>query len=145
MKRFGVRIFLVLLSLFLLSGCQKRHDDALTPLNLTKSITIDCQHRGYPLIRTYTDPDKIDTILIYLHRLSPGDQLTFPLAQPGGDRCAITLHLWNGTIRSYELRNKDALRNYNGNWYYVEPDKANIFYHLIQHIDSDEPRVSHAL
>ena len=142
MKRFWVKIFLILLSLFLLSGCRKQHDDTLTPLNLTKSITINCQHRGHPLVRTYTDPDKIDVILIYLHRLSHGNQLIFPLDHPGGDRCEITLHLWNGTVRSYELRNKDALQNYNGNWYYVEPEKANILYHLIEHIESDEPRVS---
>ena len=145
MKRFRMGIILLVLPMFLLCSCGSGQDDTLTSLNLTQSIVINCQYRHHPFLRTYTNPEKIDVILLYLHRITPGNQRPRPTEQALGDHCEITLHLWNGTTRSYELRNKDLLRTASGNWYDAEPEKANILYHLIQHIESDEPRVSHAL
>ncbi len=137
MRRFRTGIILIFSLCFLLCGCHKSRNKSSAPLNLTKTISIDCHYRQHHLLRTYTDAEKIDVILRYLHRLSPTSPVSNIPNQITSDRCQITLTLFNGSTRSYELQNKEYLRRNSGDWYSVDPKKANVIYHLINHIESD--------
>ncbi len=138
MRRFRFGWIMVLMVCILLCGCGNRRDSAIQSLNLTEKISIDCYYRDNHLLRTYTDSDKIDVILKYLHELSPNAQISQQPEQADGDRCNITIYLSNGTTRSYDLQGKEYLRKNQGAWYSVDPQKANIIYHLVNHIESDK-------
>lgn len=138
MKKLRIGLFLLLSLCMMLSGCRKAADSHRSPLNLTKSIQIDCHYRGMHLQRVYQDPDKIDVILRYLHRLSPLSQCPSQARQVAYDDCRITVQLLNDSAREYYLYGKDYLRKSNGDWYCVNSEKANVLYHLVNHIESDE-------
>lgn len=138
MKKLRIGLFLLLSLCMMLSGCRMAAESHKSALNLTKSIQIDCHYRGIHLQRIYQDPDKIDVILRYLHRLSPLGQCPQQARQDTYDDCRITVQLLNGSARDYYLYEKDYLCKSNGDWYCVDPEKANVLYHLVNHIESDE-------
>ena len=136
MKVFRTAFLMILLCPFL-CGCQnnKEHPGSL---NLTQEVHVDCQYRQNTIKRTYTNSDKIDVILKYLHALpSPGQPYRHPVPQ-SGDLCKITVLLWDGRQHHYELNNKNLLRINSGEWFDIEPEKANVIYHLVNHIESDK-------
>ena len=106
-------------------------------LNLTGKVSIDCNYRQKHLLRTYTDSDKIDIILKYLHQIKVRHPAAADAENWTGDHCRITVYLPNGSIRNYDLLGKEILFKNSGQCYAADPDDANIMYHLVNHIESD--------
>ena len=136
-KRICVALIGILVMCIFLCSCHRRQDNTQNALNLTQKVHVDCYYRQHHLQRIYTDFDKIDVILRYMHKLSSAGQPPAKPAQVTDDHCQITVFLSNGTQHTYQLQSKDFLRNAQGKCFAVDAHQANVLYHLVNHIQSD--------
>ena len=124
--------FLCVTSLcFILCSCHHSRWRTNSTLNLAQQIHVSCQYRQKTIIRTYSDPQKMEIILRFVHRLSPMGLYHQPIPQHSGDSCQITVHMVDGTTRNYHLQGKELLQKDGGRWHCVDPENANVIYHLL--------------
>lgn len=120
-----------------LTGCRPEKQTPTLSLNLVTSVEVNCRHHQRQWMRTYTQTDKIDIILHYLHKLrSTGTPSTDP-EQFRGDRCQITVQLSNGQQHIYRLQGDGYLSVDLRPWQTVNSQQASVLYHLVSHIPGD--------
>lgn len=129
-------LLIVLILCLLLTGCSPTKPEA-APLKLVSSVEVDFRHRQEHLHRIYTQSDKVDVILHYLHRLIPRGTPDSDPEQLLGERCRITVRLSGGQTRTYRLQGKQYLSVDLRPWKNISRERCSVLYHLVQHMESD--------
>lgn len=119
-----------------LTGCSPTKPEA-APLKLVNSVEIDFQLQQEHLQRLYTDAEKIDVVLHYLHRLSPHGVPDFDPEQLIGERCKITVRMSGGQTHTYRIQGKQYLSVDLKPWKSISRERCTILYHLLRRIPSD--------
>lgn len=120
----------------ILTGCSPTKPEA-EPLKLVNSVEIDFQLQQEHLKRLYTDAEKIDVILHYLHRLSPHGSANSDPEQLIGERCKITVRMSGGQAHTYRIQGKQYLSVDLKPWKNISRDRCAVLYHLVRRIESD--------
>lgn len=100
-------------------------------------VDITCDHDGTPIIRSYTDEDKMEAVLLYLRLLRTGKP---PAADPDlipADIYEITVTLSDGQQRLYAQKDHRYFRKGNDAWMSIPPEQASGLYALMRHYESD--------
>ena len=126
----------VLLLCTVLAGCSPTKPES-APLKLVSSVEIDFRSQQVNLHRIYTQADKIDVILHYLHRLMPRGTPDSDPEQLLEEWCKITVRLTDGGTRIYRLRGKEYLSVDLQPWKNISRERCSVLYHLIDHLPGD--------
>lgn len=137
MKKIGCAFVVTVLMCLLLSGCVQKEDETPAPLQLVSHIEILYDYRQSQLQRHYTNTDKIDVVLHYLHKLSPYGLASEDPEYLQGDSCKITVHLSDGSQHIYRLRGSRYLSVDFHQWQNVDYNKGSVLFHLFHHLPSD--------
>ena len=119
-----------------LTGCSPTEPEA-APLKLVNSVEVDFRHQQEQLHRVYTEADKIDVVLHYLHRLTPRGIPDSDPEQFLGERCKITVRLSGGEAHTYRLQGKAYLSVDLKPWKNISRERCSVLYHLIRHLPGD--------
>lgn len=120
----------------ILTGCSPTKPEA-SPLKLVNSVEIDFYHKQEHLQRLYTDAEKIDIVLHYLHRLSPRGNSDSDPEQLIGERCRITVRMSGGQAHTYRIQGKQYLSVDLKPWKNISRERCAVLYHLVRRIESD--------
>ena len=137
MKRNGNVIIYLLLVCFILSGCRYRNAPSPAALDLAASINIHCRHGQANLSRQYTDENKMDVILHYLHKISPQGLAKEDPELLQGDFCTLVIQLSDGTQRTYRIKGNSFFSVDYRPWQTIDAEPVRVLLHLIAHIPSD--------
>ena len=137
MKRIGCVFMVAVLMCVFLSGCGQKKYEASAPLKLVSHIEILYDYRQSQLRRLYTDTDKIDVVLHYLHKLTPYGLAADDPEYLQGDSCKITVHLSDGSQHIYRMRGSRYLSVEFHQWQNVDYNKGSVLFHLFRHLPSD--------
>lgn len=127
---------LAILICSLLVGCSPTKAEN-TRLKLVEAVEIEFYHQQEYLHRIYTQPDKIDVILHYLHRLTPRGIPDFDPEQLLGERCKVTVRLSHGESHIYRLQGKEYLSVDLKPWKNISRERCSVLYHLVRKIEGD--------
>ena len=132
------KIFLLLLSLFLLSGCSRVNiDHQDSGLRMVVQIDVSCSQDGESIHRSYTSENKMEAMLLYLRLLkSQGPAHTNP-EELLGPACKIVVQFSNGQKRIYRLRADRFLSTDSQPWQSVDQAHAQELYKLVMLMSSD--------
>ena len=131
------RIIILLIAAILLCGCSRIDQETPGRPRLVEKITATYRSTAVELVRSYTDQEKMEAVLIYLRRLAPygsATEETDPL-EPSDGR--ITLHYSDGTDRVYELYAGRYLRIDNGQWQNIKTERGQELPLLLGMMESD--------
>lgn len=129
-------ILTVLILCLILTSCSPTKPEA-APLKLVNSVEIDFHHKQEHLQRLYTDAEKIDVVLHYLHRLSPRGNSDSDPEQLIGERCRITVRMSGGQAHTYRIHGKQYLSVDLKPWKSISRERCTILYHLLRRIPGD--------
>ncbi len=132
-------IFVFWLLLSILSGCNY-HDTSENMGSSPRVVTqvdVVCQQEDTVLQRSYTHPEKMKTILMYLRLLEPLGKADTDPERIIGDAYEIRLHFSNGQQRIYRQRANRYVSKDSQPWYRVNPDHAGVLYSILQDMPSD--------
>ena len=136
MKKFAKLIFLFLSFAIIVTGCGTNH----TPSSRYRAVTqVDIVTRyEHTLIRRhYTDPQKMEAVLIYLRLIKPiGKPPQDPL-QLDEDVFLIAVHLSDGNIRYYRQAAHQYFSREDQSWMAIDPSLAARLYAVMRHFPSD--------
>ena len=127
-------MFFILCLIF--TGCSPTKPEA-APLKLVSSVEIDFHHNREHLQQIYTDAEKIDVVLHYLHRLSPHGVPDSDPEQLIGERCKITVRMSSGQAHTYRIHGKQYLSVDLKPWKNISRERCTILYHLLRRIPGD--------
>ncbi len=140
MKRLFAFCLMLCLCVCGISGCSRK-----APRQLCRVVTqvdIFCQKGELPIHRCYTDPDKMQSVLLYVRLLKPrGTPEVNPLSL-NKEVYQITLHLSDGSKHIYQQTGHRYFQNYQGMWKKILPQSAAGLYALMEHLPSDIPIAS---
>ena len=132
MKR---KFCLVLLTLWIicLGGCSK---ERILCRYVTR-VDIHCDHDGIPILRSYTNEDKMGAVLMYLRLLEVGNPVSADPNMIPADTYEIKLTLSNGQTRTFVQKDHRYFRKPASGWQSIPPEQAYRLYALMRHFDSD--------
>ena len=99
MKRLTACLYVAVLCVLMLSGCNSNEQGDRIPDRIVTGIDIYCQKPTCTVTRRYTHPDKIEAILTYLRLLHPIGPVTPTEEARQGDLYEIVVHLNDGGHR----------------------------------------------
>ena len=135
MGKFG-KMLLCFLCAILLCGCKKAEPK---PVTLVTRVQVQCRQAGDTVLRSYTDPEKMDAVLLYLAGARPYGVADRDPEQVIGRRISILLELSDGSTHTYrQWADRYFSKNY-ARWRLVDPEKAARLYGLLQALPSDDP------
>ena len=134
MKRLCL-IFLML-SLFMITGCGSKNTSNHSSALVTK-IDIVYSQPDTTDTRSYTNPEKMEVILLYLRLIRPTGTPQADPEQFQNDVYKITLHFADGHERIYRQRANRFLSAGEKAWYTVDPDHAQVLQSIFQDMPSD--------
>lgn len=134
------RLFMILLSIYcvLTTGCSSLSGTATPPkVRVVSEITIQAENVPEPVLRRYTDPQKMAKALNCLRRLDPWDRPdTDPETVPGA-RYRIVLTFSDGSTKRYDQVGSAYLREDGGPWQVISADHGLRIPLLLAAIPSD--------
>lgn len=119
-----------------LTGCSPTRPEP-AQLKVVSSVEIEYRSQQEQFHRVYTQADKIDVILHYLHRLTPRGTPDSDPEQLLEERCKITVRLTEGESRIYRLQGKQYLSVDLKPWKTVSRERCSVLYHLVSHLPGD--------
>ncbi len=127
----------VLIVSIMLCGCSRQKENTVGQPKLVTRITAVFDSGTIRLERSYTDSDKMRSVLTYLRCLK-----TYGTVEPGsgmeeGDQATITLHYSDGTTKVYDQRDSQYLRVSGGDWKAIKPEQAQELPLLLGLMESD--------
>jgi len=132
------KVFAVLVMVsMLLNGCARQGENSGSQPKLVTRITAVFDSGTIRLERSYTDSDKMRSVLTYLRCLK-----TYGTAQPqpgtaGDEHATITLHYSDGTTKIYDQQGSQYLRVSGGDWKAIKPEQAQELPLLLGLMESD--------
>lgn len=142
MKQKQKLLLWMLLLCILLPGCRQTQVTTPSTLDIASSIIISYRWKQGQLQRNYTNADKIDVILHFLHKITPKGRAEKDPELLQGNDCNITIHLAGGNMRIYRIKNGSYLSVDYQPWQAIDREQERIFFHLIHHIPSDQAVLS---
>ena len=134
MKKSVRLLILLCFSAIIMSGCIQNN---APHTRVVTQVDISCQQETFQLHRHYTDPQKMEYVLLYLRLLKPMGK-TDPLPDDlKRDLYEITLSMSDGTQRSYRQLAHRYLSKDAGPWRPIDPKQAAGLYFLMQKLPSD--------
>lgn len=130
-------LIFMLFSLFMITGCGSRNTANKTSSKLVTQIDIVYTKQDTTVSRSYTNPEKMEVILLYLRLLRPTGK---PEADPElfyDDVYKITLRFLDGHERIYRQRANRFLSAGEKPWYTVNPEHAQVLYSIMQDMPGD--------
>ena len=122
-------------SVIIMSGCVKKN--APPPCKVVTQVDISCRQENLLLQRHYTDPEKMESVLLYLRLLKPmGQPEQMPPPQLG-DLYHITVSLSDGSKRNYLQMAHRYFSRDSRPWELIDPKQAAGLYFLMQKLPSD--------
>lgn len=104
MKRWTAFLYIAVLSISVFSGCSQNDRGDNIPDRIVTGIDIYCQKPTCTVSRSYTHPEKIETILTYLRLLRPIGPMVLTEQARQGDLYEIVVHLNDGSHRIHRQR-----------------------------------------
>lgn len=127
--------FLVLcIAPVLLFGCQKSKRQLC---RYVTQIDVYCDHDGLPILRRYTDTEKMEAVLLHLRLLHPGDAPQVDPETVDADLYQICVYLSDGQRHLYNQKDHRYFRCEGSGWQTVTPDRAARLYTVLRHYQSD--------
>lgn len=126
------RLSLLLLCIFLLTGCAGRKQESV--YRVVTGVEVEYRQQDNVIYRTYRKPGSMQSILTYLRILQP-----FGPVNPEGksdSACQITLHYSQGEDSVYIQRGQ-YLQKDGGDWESVDSTRASLLYPLLLLLPSD--------
>lgn len=137
MKKAVKRFVLFCFSVLIMSGCGK-NDAQTSPLcRVVTQVDIACRREDLLIQRFYTDPEKMESVLLYLRLLKP---LGKPETDPEPlykDVYKITVHLSDGKKRIYRQKAHRYFSKDSRTWEKIDPEYASGLYSLMRRFPSD--------
>lgn len=139
MKSRGKIFAPILLLLLIVSGCSRIHTPDATDSGVRMAVRVDvsCVQDGVPFERSYTQPEKLEAMLLYLNLLKPRGRAEVNPEEFSGTASQITVHLSGGGKRVYRIRCDSFLSENAQPWQNVDPEHAADLYPLLLIMDSD--------
>ena len=120
----------------LLLACKTKQNDTVQSSVVTR-IDITCESAGEIIQRSYTSPDKMRLVLLYIRSVrSPFASLPEPEGQ-SLRKISITTISANNTTKCYRQHGDRYFQENAGGWQAIDPEKGGILWELIQSIPSD--------
>ena len=129
-------VLTILILCLILTGCTPAKPET-APLKLVSSVEVDFRHGQENLHRIYTQSDKVDVILHYLHKLTPRGTPDSDPEQLLEEQCKITVRLTGGESRIYRLQGKQYLSVDLKPWKTISRERCSVLYHLVSHLPGD--------
>ena len=131
--RFGV---LPVILCFLLSGCHRGKSTTVQSSVVTR-IDITCENGSEVFRRSYTSPDKMRLVLLYIRSVSsPFASLPEP-EDEGQRKIRITTTSANNITKVYRQHGEQFFQEGSGGWQRIDPEKGSILWELIQSLPGD--------
>ena len=130
-------IMSLVLSTSLLTGVTPPQKAAPAPSNLVVQITATTYTEDLTLVRRYTDPKKIETILYYLRSLHPRE---IPETDPErylGAHYKLTLEFSDGGKNIYRQYTHRWLSKNSRPWQRIDPEKGELLAALLDVLPGD--------
>lgn len=133
-----LKAFMILFfSSAVLAGCAKQPSPPMPRYRIATQIDIYCKQEDFVIHRQYTDPKKMEAVLIYLRLLKPQGTPAVDPEKADGDLYEITVTLLDGRKNTYLQKShryfsKDAV-----NWKNIDSRKAAELYRLMRYLPSD--------
>lgn len=138
-KRFSTILLSVLL--LLTAGCKWQSPSQTAPSEYKVVTQIHVVYHRNPIVSEgyFSDPEKMQQILLYLRQISPyGRPSEDPEAMEGSDYY-ITLHYSDNSRKVYQQRSDRFMRINSGPWKRIDPKKAVTLSQILETMDSDIP------
>lgn len=130
-------VTLMLITLFLLSGCSRIDQQTPGKPKVVTKITADYFSGSVTLQRAYTDAEKMQAVLTYLRCLRPFGAAETDPETADGSRVHITLYYSDNTTKIYQQRADQYLRVDNGVWQNILPERGRELALLLGLMESD--------
>lgn len=139
MNKRGKLFPLLILVLFIFSGCSRIHtpDETSPDLRMVTRVDVACTRDGETIRRSYTAPEKLEAMLLYLRLLDPQGRADTNPEELVGTASEITLHFSNGQNRVYRQRGDRFLSKDAEPWQNIDREHAEKLYPLLLLMDSD--------
>ena len=136
MKKWWAGIFLAAIVLGL-SGCHREKPVNVQDRVVTR-IDILCEEDGQVLQKSYTSPEKMRLVLLYIRSVSsPFTDLPEP-PDTSGRMIRITTTSANNITKVYRQQGERFFQEGDGGWQRIAPEKGGILWELIQAMPTDE-------
>lgn len=128
MKRIGIFLILAVL----VTGCSKPAEPIT---RVVTGVQVEYARQGETLLRTYSKPASVQSVLTYLRILRPFGPI-IP-TEVFDSTCRITLHYSHGPDSVYLQQGNRYLRRDGGDWQTIDDSRANLLYPLLLLLPSD--------
>lgn len=134
----NIKIFILLcFSAVIMCGCNTNDSQPKPLTRVVTRVDISCQQENMLIQRHYTDPQKMEYVLLYLRLLKfkgKPDRDPEPLDK---DVYEITVHLSDGDKRLYKQKAHRYFSRDSRPWELIDPAQASGLYLLMQKLPSD--------
>ncbi|MBQ8359889.1 MAG: hypothetical protein IJX37_08330 [Oscillospiraceae bacterium] len=134
----AIKLFLLFcFSTIILSGCVA-NDTPQKPLcRVVTQVDISCRREHMLMQRHYTNPEKMEYVLLYLRLLKPLGKPDTDPEQIHKDVYEITVHLSDGSKRLYKQKAHRYFSRESRPWELIDPAQAAGLYRLMEKLPSD--------
>lgn len=136
MKKQRMLSWMLCFWMLLFCGCGK---ETVPPAcRVVTQVDIFCQHEDVQIRRHYTQPQKMEYVLLYLRLLKPQGMPQIDPEQVDADVYEITVKLSDGEVKRYRQKDHRYFSEGSLPWQTIDPEQASQFYRLLGKIPSDE-------
>lgn len=134
----AVKMFLICcLSAIIMCGCGVNHAPPAPLCRVVTQVDISCRTKHMLIQRHYTNPDKMEYVLLYLRLLNPRGKPDTDPDQINKDVYEITVHLSDGSKKLYRQKAHRYFSRDSRPWETIDPAQAAGLYLLMQKLPSD--------
>ena len=130
------KIMMILLICMILCGCTNQETPAQSQPKVVIQITAQYSSGVIRLQRSYTDSEKMRSVLNYFRCLSPYGSVEDP--QSTESDIVVTVYFSDGSNKTYEQRDNTYLRQNDGSWQYIDPEKGQELALILGLMESDK-------
>ena len=133
-------VFLVFIAVIaLLCGCSRsmEMEETRPPFRVVERIEITFQNGPLTFQRSYKSSEKMQKILDYLLLIDPYGTPPIDPEQVGTTEFQILLLYTDGSQKIYRQRGQRYLQVQNGDWKYIDPEKAEHLSQILSQTPSD--------
>ncbi len=130
MGKIRKKVMLLLPVIFLLSGCRSAPEPA--PVPIVTGIRVQCLESGATARWEYTDPQKMEPLLVYLASLHPYGIAERNPEQVIGKAYRIDIFMSDGANHIYRLRADRYYSKDSAPWRLVDPKQAALLPQILE-------------
>lgn len=135
MKKLIILLFAA--TVFSLCGCRSSAENQQAPGRAVSYIHISCKKTSGTITRLYTSQEKVQAILRYMRGLTPIESIELPAEAAQEDLYEITVHLYNGEIRTYQQKGHHYAALNGRSWCSIKESAGIQLGHLMALLPSD--------